>query len=89
MPPFRCKPLLDSLLCKYLSQCVKNRYLLILTNLTELFDQSSLIYCADLIQNNLPIFALKLTSNTSRICSPFSSHWSNYNRSNITVHLIW
>lgn len=64
-----------SLFSKHFSQGIKNHSLLILTNLTKLFDQSSLIYCSDSIQNNLPVLALKLTNNASRVRSPFRSHW--------------
>ena len=64
---FCCKSLLERLFSKHFSQGRKKHLLFILTDATKLFDQSFFIYCAELIQNDLPLFALKPAADTRGI----------------------
>ena len=61
LEPIRCNVLLGKLLTKHFCQGIEYCLLLINTKLTKLFDQAILVNSTDLIENNLSIFALKLT----------------------------
>lgn len=71
-----------------LGQTVQHPLLRFPANGSKTFHESTLVDRPELIEDDLPPYALKRAGNSRRVVAPFRGHWCNDHRSNVCVHLV-